>query len=80
MTSSGSLDIFPNATNQEAAFLNADKGNGLRPSRRRAPEQDFLTRWYEDRWHPILPKYNWQLHQLLYIIMAESTYWALHWP
>ena len=31
-----------------------------------APEQDFLTRWFDTSWRPLLSKYNWQLHQLLY--------------
>ena len=35
------------------------------PCSKPAPEQDFLTRWYEKRRRGLNTKYNYQLHQLL---------------
>ena len=28
------------------------------------PEQDFLTRWFDEKWYSFPKKYNWQLHQV----------------
>lgn len=34
------------------------------PQRSAAPEQDFLTRYFDHQWHGLPRKYNFQLHQL----------------
>ncbi|CAD7954260.1 unnamed protein product [Amoebophrya sp. A120] len=46
------------------------KGNG--------PEQDYLARFFADRWVAISPAYNWQIHQMFNELAPHlNTQWGL---
>ncbi|CAD7954453.1 unnamed protein product [Amoebophrya sp. A25] len=65
--------LAPNERHFEVMYSQVRDNNHPEHIPGNGPEQDYLSRFFADRWSSISPLYNWQIHQMFHELAPHYT-------